>query len=66
MFHKTKGNKEQAKNKRGRKAQRCHICGEPGIPGFKPGWGMCQYHRTAKIWGKEWADKCKLDNSDQN
>jgi hypothetical protein len=34
-------------------------CGLPSLPGLMPGVALCQYHYTVKVYGKEWADKCR-------
>lgn len=39
----------------------CTICGAPGIPGLLQGAGKCQYHYDVGQFGKEWADKCRVE-----
>ncbi len=49
--------------RKGQSNQKCSVagCGQLSIPGLVRGHGKCQYHWNAGVWGKEWADKVKID-----
>jgi hypothetical protein len=34
-------------------------CGERSLPGLFGHVALCQYHFNVRMYGKEWADKCK-------
>ena len=41
-------------------------CGKPSVPGLISKVALCQYHFDERMYGKEWADRCKENEPHQS
>jgi len=40
--------------------KKCVHCEKKSIPGLKKGQGLCQYHYDTYMFGRKWADHCRV------